>query len=293
MGRTDPATFHDEGNYDFQQWAKPYQFWVKTGANGNFIIPGVIAGGNYTLYAFGPGAAGTFQSQAQSGGSAPNTLDIPVSPFSVTVMAGATNNLGGVIWTPARVGATVFEIGYPDRNATEFRHGEDWWVGDIGPSPTNPLPVWSKWLEYPFDFPSGPNYAVGQSRWSTDWNFIQPTVFDAAGNMNGSTSTITFNLPAAPTNGAAASLYLALASDYQGPLIIQVNGSDIAGSAGYSPPYSGSSAGSDASIREGIHGIFSDNEGEFRGEPAAVRPKHHHPQHAERWRRCRQEPCDV
>jgi rhamnogalacturonan endolyase len=251
------------GNYDFQQWAKPYQFWVKTGANGNFIIPGVIAGGNYTLYAFGPGAAGTFQSQAQSGGSAPNTLDIPVSPFSVTVMAGATNNLGGVIWTPARVGATVFEIGYPDRNATEFRHGEDWWVGDIGPSPTNPLPVWSKWLEYPFDFPSGPNYAVGQSRWSTDWNFIQPTVFDAAGNMNGSTSTITFNLPAAPTNGAAASLYLALASDYQGPLIIQVNGSDIAGSAGYSPPYSGSSAGSDASVREGIHGIFSDMRANF------------------------------
>jgi len=247
-----------EGNYDFQQWAKPYQFWVKTGANGNFTIPGVIAGGNYTLYAFGPGAAGTFQSQTQTGGSAPNTLDIPVSPFSVTVTAGATNNLGSVIWTPARVGATVFEIGCPDRNATEFRHGEDWWVGDIGSSPTNPLPVWSKFLEYPFDFPNGPNYVVGQSRWTTDWNFIQPTVFDAAGNMNGSTSTITFNLPAAPTNGAAASLYLALASDYQGPLIIQVNGNNIAGSTGYSPAYSSSSAGSDASVREGIHGIFSD-----------------------------------
>jgi len=247
-----------ENNYDFQQWTKPYQFWVKTGANGNFSISNVIAGGNYTLYAFGPGAAGTFQSQPQSGGSAPNELDIPASPFNVTVTAGATNNLGSVIWTPARVGATVFEIGIPDRNATEFRHGEDWWVGDIGPSPTNPLPVWTKFLEYPFDFPSGPNYVVGQSRWTTDWNFIQPTVYDTAGNMNGSTSTITFNLPAAPANGATASLYLALASDYQGPLIIQINGNNIAGSTGYFPAYSGSSSGSDASVREGIHGIFSD-----------------------------------
>ena len=44
--------------YDFEKWYKPYQFWVKTDANGNFTIPDVIAGANYTLYAFGPGAAG-------------------------------------------------------------------------------------------------------------------------------------------------------------------------------------------------------------------------------------------
>ncbi len=63
--------------YDFQKWYKPYQFWVKTDTNGNFTIPNVIAGANYTLYAFGPGAAGTFQSQSQIGGSAPNELNIP------------------------------------------------------------------------------------------------------------------------------------------------------------------------------------------------------------------------
>ncbi len=79
-----------------------------------------------------------------------------------------------------------------------------------------------------------------------------------AGNMNGSTSTINFNLASAPTNGATASLYFALASDFQGPLIIQVNGNNIAGSTGYFPAYSDSSSGSDASVREGIHGIFSD-----------------------------------
>ena len=51
-------------------------FWVKTDTNGNFTIPNIIAGTNYTLYAFGPGAAGTFQSQNQTGGNSPNTLSL-------------------------------------------------------------------------------------------------------------------------------------------------------------------------------------------------------------------------
>ena len=242
--------------YDFQKWYKPYQFWTRTDANGNFTIPKVIAATNYTLYAFGPGAAGTFQSQAQSGGSAPNELDIPASPFSVTVTAGATNNLGVVTWTPVRVGPTVFEIGYPDRTAAKFRHGEDWWVGDIGPSASVPSPIWSKWLEFPFDFPNGVNYAVGQSRWTTDWFFCQPVVTDAFGNYNNSSATITFNLPAAPVSDG--SFYLALSSDLQAAIIITVNGNLITSSIGYYTAYSGSSDQSDATIREGIHGLFSD-----------------------------------
>lgn len=243
--------------YDFQKWYKPYQFWVLTDSNGSFTIPNVVAGANYTLYAFGPGAAGTFQSQAQSGGSAPNELDIPASPFSVTAIAGTTNHLGVVTWTPARVGPTVFEIGYPDRTARKFRHGEDWWVGDIGPNPTNPMPVWTKFLEYPFDFPTGPNYVVGQSRWTTDWNFVQPCVVGSDGIYNDSSSTIKFNLASVPSG--TASFYLALASDYQGALEIAINGVQIAGGSGYSPAYSGSGDESDATIREGIHGLFSDN----------------------------------
>jgi fibronectin type 3 domain-containing protein len=248
-----------DGVYDFQEWMKPYQFWVKTDTNGNFTIPDVIAGANYTLYAFGPGAAGTFQSQAQTGGGAPNTLDIPGSPFSVTVTGGATNNLGTVTWTPTRVGPTVFEIGCPNRTGDKFRHGDDYWVGDIGPSSSAPSPIWSKHLEYPFEFPSGPNYVVGQSRWTTDWNYVQPIVTDSAGNFNGSTSTITFNLPSAPAGGSQASFYIALSSDYQGPLIIQVNGNNIAGNTGYFPAYSSSGNGSDTTIRQGIHGCYSDN----------------------------------
>ncbi len=256
--------------YDFQKWYKPYQFWVKTDANGNFTIPNVIAGANYTLYAFGPGAAGTFQSQAQTGGGAPNSVDIPAAPFSVTVIAGTTNSLGTVTWTPTRVGPTVFEIGYPDRTSAKFRHGDDWWVGDIGPGATNPMPVWTKFLEYPFDFPNDVNYTVGQNRWTTDWNFIQPVVVDAAGNYNASTSTINFTLAA--TNNGNASLYLALSSDFQGPLIVQVNGVNLAGGSGYFPAYSSSSDESDASIREGVHGTFSDNRITFSGSLLRVGP---------------------
>ena len=256
--------------YDFQQWMKTCQFWTKTDTNGNFTIPNVIAGANYTLFAFGPGAAGIFQSQALSGGHPPNTFDIPTSPFSVTVTGGTTNNLGTVTWTPTRVGPTVFEIGYPDRTGSKFRHGEDYWVGDIGPSPTSPMPIWSKFLEYPFDFPNGPNYIVGQSRWTTDWNFVQPVVTDLNGNYNPSTSTITFNLATAPTNGATASLYLGFASDYQGGIIVSVNGNNLGtaagvtstpnanSSSGFFPAYSGSGNESDTTIREGINSVFSD-----------------------------------
>src|SRR5262249_40563279 len=161
------------------------------------------SGTNYTLYAFGPSAAGTFQSQALAGGGPPNTVDIPAAQFSVNVSAGATNNLGTVTWTPTRVGPTVFEIGYPDRTGKKFRHGDDYWVGDIGPGPAAPSPFWCKHLAYPFEFPTGPSYIVGQSRWTTDWNYVQPIITDSQGNFNGSTSTIPFNLPSAP--GAQAS----------------------------------------------------------------------------------------
>jgi rhamnogalacturonan endolyase len=259
-----------DGIYDFQQWMKTCQFWVETDTNGNFTIPNVIAGANYTLYAFGPGAAGTFQSQALPGGYFTNTVDLPVPQFGITVTGGATNNLGTVTWTPTRVGPTVFEIGYPDRTGAKFRHGEDYWVGDIGPNPNAPLPIWSKFLEYPFDFPNGPNYTVGQSRWTTDWNFVQTAVGDLSGNFDPSTSTINFSLATAPTNGAMASLYLGLASDYQGPLIVSVNGSNLGtaggvtsvpnpnSSSGYSPPYDGSKSESDTTVREGINSVFTD-----------------------------------
>src|SRR5262249_48801358 len=137
-------------------------------------------------------------------------------------------------------------------------------------------PIWSKWLEYPFDFPSGPNYIVGQSRWTTDWNFIQPVVVSSTGTYNNSSSTITFNLASAPGSGAQASLYLGIASDNSTAVIVTVNGANlgsvggVTGTPNNSIPTTGFYAGyskSDTSIREGSNGAFSDERLTF---PASV-----------------------
>ena len=259
-------------NYDFQEWAKPLHFWVKTDAGGNFTIPNVVATNNYTLYAFGPGAEGTFLSQNQTGGSPPILFNVSATPFAVTVTGGATNNLGTVTWTPSRVGPTVFEIGYPNRKSDKFRHGDDYNVGDVGPSPTAPSPVWDKFFEFPFDFPNGLNYVVGQSRWSTDWNYVQSSVPSFAGNSVSTSSTITLNLASAPAANSTASLYIALAANDADAVILTVNGQNLANvsgmtaspssfpTTGYGPP-----VGDDTSVREGNHGPATDERINFPG----------------------------
>jgi autotransporter-associated beta strand protein len=226
--------------YDFQTWMKTYQYWTRTDASGNFTIPNVSATNtidstgtpNYTLYAFGPGAESEFMSQAQTGGNPPVLFNLPATQFSVPVVAGSTTNLGTVTWTPTRVGPTVFEIGYPDRTGRKFRHGDDYWVGDIGASSSAPSSVWSKFLEYPFDFPNGMTYAVGTTHWSTGWNFVQPVVDTSAGSYNSTTGTIQFTLPSTSSTTGTSSLYIAFASNFNGANIVSINGTNISAIAG-------------------------------------------------------------
>jgi autotransporter-associated beta strand protein len=237
------------GNYDFQKWQKQYQFFVKADTNGNFTVPNVIAGANYTLWAFGAGAAGTFMSQNQTGGNPPFLFNVPTPQFSVTMTNNTTNNLGTVTWTPTRVGATVFELGYPDRVAREFRHGEDYWSYGMPPKLGYPTPFWGMPMEFPSDFPNGMNYVVGQSRWTTDWNYDMPSLPGLSGAYQPCVGTLTFNLATAPTNGATASIYLDCASDNYANIIVSVNGSNLGSasgvtatptalsSSGFNPPY--------------------------------------------------------
>lgn len=241
-------------NADFQYWEKNLQFWVKTDTNGNFSIPNVVAGANYTMFAFGPGAAGTFQSQSLVGTSM-TASNIPSAPFSVTVTAGATNNLGTVTWTPTRVGPTVWEIGQADHSSHEFLHGSGnetngWWYGDIGPSPTQPSPNWMKSFDFPTNFPNGLSYTVGQSRWATGWYFAHSALWTNA--TSAETWKVFFNLPQAPPVGAASSLYMAFSADIGGPISVVANGHTI--TSGVFPPNSAD----DTMIRLGIHGVTSD-----------------------------------
>ena len=103
-----------KGFYDFQKWLKPYQFWVQADKDGNFTVPNVIAGANYTLWAYGPGAAGTFLSQEQAGGKPPLEYTLPAKPFAVNVTAGRTTDLATVTWTPKRRRCDRLRAGLPE-----------------------------------------------------------------------------------------------------------------------------------------------------------------------------------
>ena len=183
-----------KGYYDFQKWLRPYQFFARTDAEGNFTIPHVLPGANYTLWAYGPGAAGTFLSQEQSGGKPPILYDLPAKPFAVKVLAGKAADLGAVTWTPARVGATVFELGYPNRKASKYRHGEDFWAPEKSPKLGYPTPIWGGQMYFPTDFPKGMTYTVGKSRWTTDWNYVLPSLPGRDGVYQACTGTIAFAL---------------------------------------------------------------------------------------------------
>ena len=214
---------------NFQAWSKNYQFWVKTDANGNFTIPHVLPG-TYSLFAFGSGAIG----------------QLSLSNY-VMVTAANTTALGTVNWTPTRVAPTVWEIGTPDRTASEFKHGTDWWTSN-----TYPNPNWAKFMDYITEFPSDVNFTVGQSNIATDWNYVQPSSNNVP--ISNPTWNVNFDLATAPVAGSTASVYVALAANFSAALILNVNGTNV------TSPTTGMIPGNDtnAMIRKGIHGAFAE-----------------------------------
>jgi rhamnogalacturonan endolyase len=203
---------------DFQLQDMTYQFWAKTAADGSFSIPNVLPG-TYNLWAFGPGAAGTYQ-----------------DPAVVTVAPG-TLSLGTLTWAPPRLGPTVWEIGIPDRDSDEFNGGSHdviAYSGVLPPlaggAPDDTPAIWGAFLNYPNLYPNGVSYTVGVSDYSKDWNYCQPTVYNAsAGTWSGSASTIYFNLAQAPTAGSKSRLYVAFAAGIQAACIVTINGTAYTG----------------------------------------------------------------
>jgi len=203
---------------DFQFQAKTYQFWTKTAQDGSFTIPKVIPG-TYALYAFGPGAPGTFKKT------------------SVAVSAGKTLDLGTVTWTPPRTAATVWEIGTPDRDSHEFLNGDSLYA------------YWpTSYTLYPKEFPNGVTFTTGKDSAAKVWNYSLMND-SAAGWAPFPAWNVDFTLPKAPT-GSQARFYLGLASSYSSHLTVAVNGTQIASF------YPGNA--SDAVVRLGSHGAFWD-----------------------------------
>ena len=213
-------TWPHDGNY--------YQFWTDGTDDGKFTIEN-IRPGNYTLHAFANGVLGEYE-QA-----------------SVTVAAGQTLDLGQIKWIPVRYGKQIWEIGYPNRNASEFFKGDG-------------ANVW-RWgwcVRYPLLFPNDLTYTVGQSDWSKDWFFEQvphgenrswlnPAAEDPAnqpfgwvmagtegkdmwktiGHGRDTTWTIKFTMDA--SSRGTATLRLALAGADSTPLLVAVNGKKVGG----------------------------------------------------------------
>jgi rhamnogalacturonan endolyase len=126
---------------DWQTDAKHYEFWVRGEPDGRFVIPSVRPG-TYTLHAIADGVLGE------------------LAKTDITVAAGQTVDLSDLIWAPVRRGRQIWEIGIPNRTATEFFKGDDFFHDG--------MPVLYAQL-----FPNDINFVIGQSDYGKDWYYMQ------------------------------------------------------------------------------------------------------------------------
>jgi len=163
-GNGNLVTWQHDGNY--------YEFWNDGTDDGKFKITNVRPG-TYTLHAFADGVLGEY------------------AKANITVEAGKDLDLGKVEWTPVRDGKQVWEIGYPNRNGSEFFKGDEYFR-------------WGWDMRYALLFPNDITYTVGKSDWHKDWffeqvphatnlGFVNPAAKDPANQPFG-----WVNLPTAP-----------------------------------------------------------------------------------------------
>lgn len=213
--------------------ARFYQFFNDGKPDGSFAITKVRPG-TYMLHAYADGVLGDYW-QAH-----------------VTVEAGKTLDLGTLDWKPVRYGRQLWEIGYPNRAASEFFKGDQAWL-------------WGWNLRYALLFPNDVTYTVGKSDWKRDWffeqvphatdlSFVNPDAKDPAnqrfgwvraeslaqypqtdhtgpwrryGNGRETVWTIRFKLPKAEHGWAALRVALAGEDGLNGMLPVAVNGASV------------------------------------------------------------------
>ena len=181
----------------WQSDAKHYEFWAHGTEDGRFTIPKVRAG-TYELHAIADGVLGEYQKA------------------SVKVRAGGEVDLGRLEWTPVRYGVQVFQIGVPNRSASEFLHGNDHWH-------------WGEYLAYSKLFPKDVDFTVGKSDWAKDWFIYQVPHAegdDATGRGKGraTTWTVHFNMGREKPKSGNAVLRLALDGVSTKSIEVGVNG---------------------------------------------------------------------
>jgi rhamnogalacturonan endolyase len=172
---------------DWQTDAKHYEFWVRGAEDGRFTIPGVRPG-RYALHGFADGVLGEFV-----------RADITVEP-------GKPVDLGVLSWTPARHGRPLWDVGIPNRTASEFLGADAYADPSIS-------------LKYAERFPDDVHYVVGKSDHRTGWFFqhvphnedpsARPVpFFGIRGSGRATPFSISFELPDAPRGTATLRLAL-------------------------------------------------------------------------------------
>jgi len=182
----------------WQNDAKHYEFWTHGSSSGRFTIFNVRPG-TYELHAIADGVLGEY------------------SKTSITVNAGGVVDLGKLVWVPVRYGKQLWQIGIPNRSASEFLCGDDHWH-------------WGEYIEYAKLFPNDVNFTIGKSDFRKDWFIYQvphdELTNDVLGHGQGRATPwkINFNLAQQPEAGAHGILRLAIAGASARSIEVQVNG---------------------------------------------------------------------
>jgi rhamnogalacturonan endolyase len=140
----------------------------------------------------------------------------------IAVVAGQPLNLGNLTWTPVRRGKQIWDIGIPNRNASEFMKGDDYFHDGMG-------------LVYRDLFPNDVNYVIGKSDYTKDWYFQQvshvedpnapPNNIMGSGTARGRPTpwSITFDMPNAPKGTATLRVATAGGTVAGGGVAVTVN----------------------------------------------------------------------
>jgi rhamnogalacturonan endolyase len=186
---------------DWQRDAKYYQFWNIGKPDGTFDLTNVRAG-HYTLHAFADGIPG----------------ELVVT--DIVVNEGKPLKLGKINWIPVRYGRLLWDIGIPNRNASEF------FMADKHDDPEISF-------EYAKFFPQDVTFTIGKSDFTKDWFFqhvphnenpaAKSSPYSGANSPGRATPyNIIFTMP--PTPKGKATLRLAICGTGANTLTVTVNG---------------------------------------------------------------------
>jgi rhamnogalacturonan endolyase len=229
VGLAAPDAGLENATNNWQLQSDDYQFWTQCAAGGTFTLPPVTTFSPY-------GGTATYQLYAYCAGTNGSVGEFRAGPF--TFAPGTVTNLGILTWTVPHQGSNVlWEIGYPDRTAAEFRHGDEYGIPGL-------------WQGFSGEFSNPLIYTVGASNWTNDWNYVQGAywVGSLVSNM---VWTVQFNLPRVPASGNAT-LNTVWAGAYSAAIQVYVNDPDRT-NAVLRDFYPSVPGGANSLMRQGIH----------------------------------------